>query len=66
VPWDDRPLIFTEDGAPATNSPASNARFQEQLEEELSLDELPRICPWCGLLCESIEALAVHEEECED
>jgi hypothetical protein len=27
--------------------------------------EVERTCPWCGLLCESVEALAEHEEECE-
>jgi hypothetical protein len=65
VPWDDKPLIFTEEGVPATNSAVANARFQQQMEEEQAQDELPRICPWCGLLCESVEAELEHEKVCE-
>jgi hypothetical protein len=66
VSWDNKPFIFDEDGLPATNSAVSNARFQEQMEEEQAQDELPRTCPWCGLLCESVEALAEHEEGCDE
>ena len=63
--WDDKPIIFGEDGGPATTSPAANARFQQQMDEEQAADELPRTCPWCGLVCASVAALAEHEEGCD-
>ena len=28
-------------------------------------EQATRICIWCGKICESIEALDLHEEECE-
>lgn len=61
MPWDNKPTIFTEDGTPAT----TNKRFNQQWEEEMREEEIPRTCPWCGLLCESVPALEVHEAECE-
>lgn len=28
-------------------------------------DRVKRTCPWCGVLCASVDALAVHEPECD-
>ena len=38
---------------------------QQQWDAEMPGGEVERTCPWCGLLCESVAALAEHEEECE-
>jgi hypothetical protein len=69
-------LIETEDGLPA-NTAANmleeirKIRTWEQIEAEAKAEEeakqaeeASRICIWCGKVCESVEALEVHEDEC--
>lgn len=63
--WEDKPLIFNEDGTPATFNPRFQQQWQEEQQELQDEAEVFRICPWCGVLCESIAALAVHEEGCD-
>ena len=62
MPWNLKPIIFTEDGEPATN----NATIKAEWAEEQAEEQIERTCPWCGLLCESVEALAEHEEGCDE
>ena len=38
---------------------------EEWLADENEVEEASRICIWCGKVCDSIEALDLHEEECE-
>ena len=38
---------------------------EEWLADEEEVEEASRICIWCGKVCDSIEALDAHEEECE-
>lgn len=68
--WSSQPVIFEPDGTPAT----SQERFRRQMREEEEVEKygfaldhegMKKICPWCGLVCKSLEALAAHEEECE-
>ncbi len=69
-------LVYTQEGVPAT---AFEAQLEdrrtfllwEELEkramnkhEEQQRDEQTRICIWCGKVCESVEALEEHEDEC--
>ena len=63
MPWDYTPVIFDGvTGEPVTFNAQVRAKWAEQKAEE----EVERICPWCGLLCESVEAELKHEEVCED
>jgi hypothetical protein len=50
----------------------SNPRFEQEVDAvedfmnaEDEIEEASRICIWCGKVCETIEALDLHEEECE-
>ena len=38
---------------------------QATFEEENEEDEVDRTCPWCGILCVTVEDLEGHEAECE-
>ena len=70
-------VIFTEDGEPATKRAQIAAEEREYelwetkaqqaltAKERAAEEERARICIWCGLLCDSIEALEAHEEDCE-
>ena len=69
-------VITTEDGLPAN---AAAARLESEREirtwaeiEKLALneqerqeaEERERVCIWCGKVCESLDALAEHEDDC--
>lgn len=69
-------LITTEDGLPA-NAAAAKLEAEREIRtwaeiEKLALNERERqeaeervlICIWCGKVCESVDALAVHEDDC--
>lgn len=69
-------LIETEDGLPA-NSAAHmldeirKIRTWEEIEraalnekERQEAEERERVCIWCGKVCESLDALAEHEDDC--
>jgi predicted dinucleotide-binding enzyme len=68
--------IQTEDGLPANAAAAAldeervirawheiEQAALNQRERELA-EERTRICIWCGKVCESVAALAEHEDEC--
>ena len=38
--------------------------LQPQAEEVEPVPEVDRICIWCGKVCESLEALDLHEDDC--
>jgi hypothetical protein len=69
-------VIHTEDGLPATKAVAEFEEMREirtwaEIEkmalnekERREADERTRICIYCGKVCESLEALDLHEEEC--
>jgi hypothetical protein len=61
-------------GKPPIPRPISENLNQQQFKPWTQIDEetpdpeaeaLSRVCIWCGITCESIEALEVHEETCE-
>jgi hypothetical protein len=69
-------LIQTEDGLPANTAAAMLAEMRkirtwEEIEQQAlneqerqEEEERTRICIWCGKVCESVEALATHEDDC--
>jgi hypothetical protein len=69
-------LIETEDGLPANNAAAMleeirKVRTWEEIEkaalnekERQEAEERSLICIWCGKVCESPEALEIHEDDC--
>lgn len=68
--WNDRPVIFGDDGESAESKVRWRRMQREQTEVEkygfvLDHEGMKKICPWCGLVCKSLEDLAAHEEECE-
>ena len=38
---------------------------EDWVRDEDDEEPLTRMCLWCGKVCESLEALDLHEEECE-
>lgn len=68
--------IVTEDGLPANAAVAAMEEMREirtwaEIEkavlnerERREADERERTCIWCGQVCESLDALAVHEDDC--
>jgi hypothetical protein len=69
-------VITTEDGLPATKAAAMLEEMREirtwaeiermalNEQERREAEERERVCIWCGKVCESVDALAVHEDDC--
>lgn len=69
-------LIQTEDGLPANEAAhmldeIRKIRTWEEIEqaalnekERQEAEERERVCIWCGKVCESVDSLAVHEDDC--
>ena len=47
------------------SDPLTFSRWHEQAQEQVEEEMGTRICIWCGEEQESVEALEVHEAECE-